>query len=136
MVLFVTLLGTCISLKAQDTSKGINDPRIHHHLPGLPIPPSFPGGKDSLAKYLATHVHYPAPAAKKHITGTVTVSFTVDTLGKLTDIKVTKPLSYSCDKEAVRVIKTMPKWRPCMDGRHPKAMNYYLDITFAPTDKK
>ena len=124
-------------LKAQDTAKGINDPRAHqHHQLGLPIPPRFPGGKDSLAAFLAKNVHYPAPAAKKHITGNVTVDFVVETDGRLSNIKVSKSLSYSCDKEALRVVKSMPKWTPCMDGRNPKAMDYYLDITFAPSEKK
>jgi TonB family protein len=122
-------------LKAQDTAKGINDPRAHqHHQLGLPIPPSFPGGKDSLAAFLAKNVHYPAMAAKKHVTGTITVSFTVEVDGSLTNIKLDKPLCYSCDNEAIRVVKSMPKWKPCMDGRNPKAMDYSLDITFAPPE--
>src|ERR1700742_785365 len=83
-------------LRAQDTAKGINDPRAHqHHQLPLPIPPQFPGGKDSLAAFLARNVHYPAPAAKKHITGKVTVYFVVETDGKISNIKVSKSLSYS-----------------------------------------
>lgn len=89
-----------------------------------------------MTKYLAANVHYPEPAAKKHITGTVTVNFIVDTIGNLTHIKIGKTLSYSCDKEAIRVVKNMPRWSPCMNGRRPKPMDYYLDITFAPSDKK
>ena len=132
LLIAIAVLSSFIS-KGQDSMR---DPRAHqHHQLGLPIPPSFPGGKDSLKAYLDKNTHYPAPAAKKHITGTVGIDFTVDEKGNLINIKVSKSLSYSCDKEALRVIKKMPRWKPGMDGRNPKAMDYHVDITFGEPQK-
>jgi TonB family protein len=129
----IAVLFSSIS-KGQDS---LRDPRAHqHHQIPLPIAPMFPGGNDSLKAYLAKNTHYPAPAAKKHITGVAGVDFTVDEKGNLTNIKISKSLSYSCDKEALRVIKHMPKWKPGMDGRNPKAMDYHVDVTFAEPEKK
>ncbi|HXP52442.1 MAG TPA: energy transducer TonB [Bacteroidia bacterium] len=133
-LLITTAVLFSFTLKGQDS---LRDPRAHqHHQLPLPIAPMFPGGRDSLKAYLDKNTHYPAPAAKKHITGIVGVDFTVDEKGNLINIKVSKSLSYSCDKEALRVIKHMPKWKPGMEGRNAKAMDYHVDVTFAEPEKK
>jgi TonB family protein len=119
----------------QDTLKN-SRPNIPRHLPSLPLVPQFPGGKDSLEAFLKKNVHYPALAKKHNITGTVEVDFSVDEQGKLTNIHVYKPLGYGCDKEALRVVKKMPKWNPGRDGRKPMALDYHVDIIFAPSEKK
>jgi TonB family protein len=119
----------------QDSLKNFR-PNLPHHLPSLPVVPQFPGGKDSLDAFLKKNVHYPAAARKHNISGTVEVDFSVDEQGNLSKIHVYKPIGYGCDKEALRVVKKMPKWRPGMDGRKPMALDYHVDIIFAPSDKK
>jgi len=116
---------------AQDSTK-----HQKHQMLGLPLVPEFPGGKDSLADFLKKNVHYPAAARKHHITGTIEVDFWVDEKGDLSNLHVLKPFGYGCDKEALRVVKMMPKWKPGMQGRNPMAMDYHVNITFAPPEKK
>lgn len=74
--------------------------------------PSFPGGGDSLIKYLTSSIKYPKIAADKGIQGTVMVSFVVQEDGSIKDVSVVKSLEKSCDEEVVRVVKSMPKWKP------------------------
>jgi len=138
-LLFLTLLFTFVSAsvicKGQDTIKNTR-PNLPHHLPPLPLVPQFPGGKDSLAAFLKRNVHYPAAAKKHHLTGTVEVDFDVDEKGNLSNFNVKTPLGYGCDKEALRVAKKMPKWKPAMKGREPMALDYHVDIIFAQPQKK
>ncbi|HWY98013.1 MAG TPA: energy transducer TonB [Bacteroidia bacterium] len=138
--IFYTLLLLIVMVpavsKAQDTlsKPPITQPR--HHLPGLPLVPQYPGGKDSLKAFLKKNTHYPSAARKNHISGTIEVDFWVDTLGNLSQLKVLKPLGYGCDKEALRVVKKMPRWKPGMDSRKPMAMDYHVDVIFGEPQKK
>jgi TonB family protein len=126
--------GNCYS--QSDTGLGRNNPRVHHHLPPLPLFPQFPGGKDSLASFLKKHTHYPDSARKHRISGTVEVDFVVKKDGHLTNIHVYKPLGYGCDKEAVRVVKKMPRWVPSKAGHDTIETDFHVDIPFGETAKK
>ncbi|WP_336325119.1 M56 family metallopeptidase [Porphyromonas pogonae] len=74
--------------------------------------PSFPGGQAALMKYLAKNIQYPADAQKKNIQGKVVVTFIVNKDGSLSDINIARGVDTSLDKEALRVIEGMPKWKP------------------------
>ena len=74
--------------------------------------PSFPGGEDSLQRFILKHLNYPMKAKKKKLQGTVIVNCTIDNLGKITDVSITKSLGSGCDEEAIRLIKLMPLWKP------------------------
>jgi len=76
------------------------------------VMPSFPGGKDALAKFLKANTKYPAAADSAHTTGIVTVSFIVEKNGALSSIDVVKSIGHGCDAEALRVVRKMPKWNP------------------------
>jgi len=127
-------MGTVIG-KAQDTIPSPPN-KLPHHLPGLPVVPQFPGGKDSLALFIKKHLRYPKAARQHNITGTVEVDFWVDEQGNLSKFKVYKPLGYGCDKEAIRIAKKMPRWKPGMNGRQPMAMDFHINVIFGPPDKK
>ena len=101
-----------------------------HSIDELDRKPEFPGGFDVCIKYLAVNVKYPKEAAKRKIQGRVIVDFVVNKDGSITDVNVVKPVHYLLDEEAVRVVKTMPKWNPgILDGK-PVRVKYSLPITF------
>jgi periplasmic protein TonB len=75
-------------------------------------PPEFEGGVDAMKAFVARNVKYPRDAYKKGISGTVFVQFIIDKDGNVTEEKVIRGIGKSCDKEALRVIKMMPKWKP------------------------
>ncbi len=74
--------------------------------------PSFPGGDKEMFKFLNKNVDYPSKARRMGITGRVFVQFVVDRDGSVTDVKAIKGIGAGCDEEAVRAIKSMPKWKP------------------------
>ncbi len=90
----------------------------------------FSGGNDQILSYLSQNMHYPQTAADRHIEGVVVVTFTIDTAGAIRNVKVRDGLGQGCDEEAVRLIKSMPKWTPAfLDGK-PVASGRTLRIDF------
>lgn len=75
----------------------------------------FPGGENDLLIYLMKNVVYPKEAASAGEQGKVVVQFVVDTDGSVNDIEVTQSVTPALDKEAVRVVKSMPRWTPAKD---------------------
>ncbi len=93
--------------------------------------PEFPGGQQALFKYLSENVKYPAVAQKNGIQGRVICRFVVDKDGSITDIEVLRSSGdASLDNEAVRVIKSMPKWIPGMNKGKPVRVQYSVPINF------
>lgn len=74
--------------------------------------PSFPGGQEAMFAFIGKNVQYPRMEQENNITGRVTVSFIVEKDGSISNVKVLKGVSPGLDKEAIRVIKSMPKWSP------------------------
>ena len=74
--------------------------------------PEFPGGMDSLRAFLQRNIKYPEKALKNKIEGRVFVAFTVEKDGSISSIKILRDIGGGCGKEAVRVVKLMPKWKP------------------------
>ena len=92
--------------------------------------PSFPGGHQALFDYLDKNIKYPAKAVKNKIQGRVIVQFIVDEKGNLSDIKVVKSVEPYLDAEAVRVVKSMPRWNPGMQNGKAVKVRYTLPVTF------
>ncbi|MCI6861732.1 MAG: energy transducer TonB [Prevotella sp.] len=92
--------------------------------------PSFPGGMKAMMEYLKENTEYPAKAVKNKIQGRVIVQFTVDEKGRLSDIKVVKSVEPYLDAEAVRVVKSMPRWNPGMQNGKAVKVRYTLPVTF------
>lgn len=74
--------------------------------------PEFPGGNDSLVKFLNSNIVYPKSAFESGLEGTVYVSFVVEKDGAISSIKVMRSIDQSLSDEAERVISRMPKWKP------------------------
>ena len=92
--------------------------------------PEYPGGAGALNAFLAREIKYPEVASKNGITGTVLVEFVVEKDGRVTNAKVKVPLFPDCDKEAVRGIMAMPKWKPGKNRGKPVRCYYQVPITF------
>lgn len=96
----------------------------------LDVLPVFPGGDDGLMDYITRRVMYPASAQVQGIEGRVYISFVIDKDGTIKNVEVVKSLNPSCDKEAVRVIKGMPKWTPGQKAGVCVPVFYTIPIQF------
>lgn len=92
--------------------------------------PSFPGGLNGLMTFLAQNMVYPVTAQENGVQGRVTVSFVVETDGSITDVKVARSVDPSLDREAMRVVKAMPKWTPGKKDGKPVRVKYTTPVVF------
>ncbi|MCQ2276322.1 MAG: energy transducer TonB [Bacteroidales bacterium] len=92
--------------------------------------PEFPGGAEALNAFLAKEIQYPEVARNNGITGTVLVEFVIEKDGKVSNASVKVPLFPDCDKEAVRGVMAMPKWKPGKNMNKPVRCYYQVPVTF------
>ena len=92
--------------------------------------PAFPGGQAALMQYLSSHVKYPAVAEENGISGRVTIQFVVERDGSVTDVRTMKSVDPSLDREAERVVKSMPKWIPGKQNGSPVRVKYFVPVVF------
>lgn len=92
--------------------------------------PEFPGGQGELLQYLSKSIRYPVIAQENGIQGRVTCSFVVEKDGSVTDVQVLRGVDPSLDKEAIRVISAMPKWKPGKQRGKPVRVKYNVPVTF------
>lgn len=92
--------------------------------------PSFPGGQQALFEYLSNHIKYPAIAEENGVQGRVVCTFVVERDGSITDVKVVKSVDPSLDREAMRVIKSMPHWIPGKQNGSAVRVKFTCPVTF------
>jgi protein TonB len=92
--------------------------------------PSFPGGDAALFKFLNENVKYPVIAQENGVQGRVICQFVVNRDGSIVDVEVVRSVDASLDKEAIRVIKSMPKWSPGQQRGKPVRVKYTLPVNF------
>ena len=92
--------------------------------------PSFPGGPAALMQFLQSNTHYPAVAQENGVQGRVTVSFVVEKDGSITDVQVARSADPSLDKEAIRVVKSMPRWTPGRQNGSTVRVKFNVPVTF------
>lgn len=90
--------------------------------------PTFPGG--NVNKWLSKNVKYPVLAQENGIQGKVFIQFVIEKDGSITDVKVVRGVDASLDKEAMRVVQSMPKWKPGKQRNKPVRVSYTLPINF------
>ncbi len=95
----------------------------------------FPGGFDKMNKFLSDNIKYPEKARKDNVQGRVMLSFIIETDGSISDVKVLRGIGKECDAEAVRVIKSMPKWEPAKNKGKKVRQEFVLPVTFSLQDK-
>lgn len=92
--------------------------------------PEFPGGEEALRRYIAEHTKYPALAAENGIQGTVYVRFVVKKNGNVGEVQVTRGVDPLLDQEAIRVVKSLPKFKPGIQGGRPVNVWFSVPIYF------
>lgn len=93
--------------------------------------PKFPGGVKKLMNYLATHIKYPEEARTAKIQGRVFLSFIIEKDGSVSHVKVLRGIGHGCDKEAVNVVKNMPRWIPGEQRGQPVRVEFNLPVKFS-----
>ena len=92
--------------------------------------PSFPGGNGALMSYLASNIKYPVVAQENGVQGRVIVSFVVERDGSISDVRVARSVDPSLDREAQRVVKSMPKWKPGKQNGSAVRVKYTVPVVF------
>lgn len=92
--------------------------------------PSFPGGPAALMKFLHDNIKYPVVAQENGVQGRVVVAFVVERDGSITDVHIARGVDPSLDKEAVRVVKSMPKWTPGKQNGSAVRVKFNVPVAF------
>ena len=92
--------------------------------------PVFPGGMSQLVRWLTQNLKYPETAKNEKVSGKVLVSFVINADGVVTDVKLVKPVDQRLDREALRVVRMMPKWQPGLINGKPCKTLVNLPIVF------
>ena len=92
--------------------------------------PMFPGGMEALYKYLRENIKYPQLARDNNITGKVYVTFVVEKDGSIANPRVLKDIGGGCGQEAIRVVKSMPKWTPGKQRGKAVRVQFNLPVSF------
>ncbi len=90
----------------------------------------FPGGMDALMKYISNSIKYPEPSFCGCIQGRVIVQFTVAKDGTIQQVKVIRGVVPALDKEAIRIVKAMPKWKPAVLNGKPVPQRFVVPVLF------
>lgn len=94
------------------------------------VMPQFPGGQIAMLQYLMKNIKYPEQAMKEGIQGRVAVRFIVEKDGSISDVKPILSVHPLLNKEAVRVVKSMPKWTPGKQNGKPVRVRFNLPVMF------
>ena len=92
--------------------------------------PEYPGGPVAFMKWLTKNLRYPKAAQQQKVQGKVVAQFVVAADGSITELKITQSLHPLCDREALRVLQLMPKWKPGVQNDKPCATMVAIPIVF------
>lgn len=92
--------------------------------------PQFPGGPVEMMKWLTKNLKYPKAAQTRKVEGRVLAQFTINTDGSVEDIKIVESLDAACDRETLRVLKMMPKWKPGVQDDKPCRTRVCIPVVF------
>ena len=119
-------------LKAKEEIKAPEPPKVEEEkvFDVVEQMPSFPGGNTALMKFLNENIHYPVVAQEIGVQGRVVVSFVVQRDGHITDLPIARSVDPSLDKEAQRVVKSMPKWIPGKQNGSAVRVKFNVPVSF------
>lgn len=124
-----SIVNTPSELKIIEVPKGVVEEKTYESF-DIQKPPSFPGGEAELFNYLQKNINYPVLAKENNITGVVPLSFVINKDGSVSDVQILRDIGGGCGKEAVRVVKAMPKWSPGEANGHAVKVRYTLPVRF------
>ena len=94
------------------------------------VMPQFPGGQIAMLKYIMENIKYPKQIMEEGIQGRVTVRFIVEKDGRVSNVRLLRSVQSALDKEAIRVVKSMPKWTPGKQNGKPVRVRFNLPVMF------
>ena len=134
MVMVLVGLLTCRTATAQETIipyrpgfGPVDEGKVYDVVEQMP---SFPGGPAAMMEFISRSIVYPVSALKQELQGRVIVSFIVERDGRLSNAKVVKSVAPDLDKEALRIVKKMPRWIPGQQNGRKVKVKYTVPITF------
>ena len=92
--------------------------------------PAFPGGEQKLMEYVGKNIKYPQIARETGIQGRVFIGFVVEPDGSVSNVKLLRGIGGGCDEEAMRVVKSMPKWKPGKQRGKAVRVSYQIPVFF------
>ena len=111
----------------EEEEEEVNEDEIFSYAEEMP---SFPGGDQAMYEYMAKNTKYPTLAKESGIQGKVFVGFVVKRDGSIADVKVLRGIGGGCDEEAVRVVKSMPKWNAGKQRGKPVSVEFRIPYQF------
>ena len=96
----------------------------------IEVAPEFPGGVDSMYAFISRNIKYPEEALKNNVSGNVYVTFVVEKDGQITSTRLLRDIGAGCGQEALRVVRSMPKWKPGTSQGKPKRVQFNLPLVF------
>jgi len=128
---FILFICICFLLNAQEIKVAEKDSIDEPVFMIVEDNPSYPGGENAMIAYISNHIVYPQIEKTGGIQGMVIVSFIVEKDGSLSNIHILKGVSPALDEEAMRVIKSMPNWKPGKQRGKEVRVSINLPIRFS-----
>jgi len=119
-----------MSQEESKSSLDINEQNENHFFSLGNEVPQFPGGYEALIIFLNTNLKYPKEAREQGLQGQLVISFIVGENGEISSATIVHGIGGGCDKEAIRVIKSMPAWQPALKDEKPIRVLFNMPITF------
>lgn len=113
-----------------ESSSVASTPQDEQVFTTVEVMPMFPGGAEQLLKFISTNIRYPKSSIEKGEQGRVICSFIVARDGSIHSPEIVRSVSPLLDKEAIRVLRTMPRWTPGMEKGKAVAVKYTVPVTF------
>ncbi|WP_343690324.1 energy transducer TonB [Chitinophaga sp.] len=129
LLLYLSMFSTnCLAQSSATDPTGTNT--VYYSNPANR--PTFPGGENGLTKYLRKNLQYPQEALESGIEGTVTVQFTINEDGTISHVTTISPkLGGHLEMEAIRLIRSMPNWKPAIENGKPVPAECNIPIIFS-----
>lgn len=127
------------NVQKQGAEQNVNNEQQNYNTPQdsqvkaydiVEVMPSFPGGQSALMQYLASSIKYPVVAQENGVQGRVIINFVVDDDGSISHVKVAKSVDPALDREAMRVVESMPKWIPGKQNGECVRVRYSVPVVF------
>jgi TonB family protein len=114
-------------IKIENPAESQNGEEVFARVEQMPV---FPGGEKAMMKFIHDNLKYPVSAQERGVQGIVIINFVIGKDGKISRIKVMRPVGSGCDEEAIRVLEKMPAWTPGKQGGRDVAVSYMVPFKF------